>query len=71
MSFKTSERQIVEPEHGPGNPRAHSCRPELPENGLAPRTTPENALDLDALTRLRTLFELLDNWDQKEKGDEK
>jgi hypothetical protein len=71
MSFKSSERQIVVPEHGGGNTRAHPCKPELRENGLARRVAPENALDLDALTRLRTLFELLNSWDQKEKDDEK
>jgi hypothetical protein len=38
---------------------------------LAPTAAPENALDSEALGRLGTLFELLDNWNQKEKADEK
>jgi hypothetical protein len=71
MSFETSKRRIVEPEHDPGYLCANPDRPVSPEGALTPGPAPEDALDLDALGRLRTLFELLDNWDQKEKTDGK
>ncbi len=37
---------------------------------MAPTAALENTLDSDALSRLRTYFEFLDSWDQKEKADE-
>jgi hypothetical protein len=70
MSSETPNKRIVEPESHLGNPcpRAEQTVPTRSES--TPSPAPENTLDLDALGRLRTLFELLDNWDQKEKADE-
>jgi hypothetical protein len=68
MSFEISKRRFVEPKL-PGTISVHPDHPVLAESELVP--APQNPLDLDALGRLRTLFELLDTWDQEEKGDEK
>jgi hypothetical protein len=71
MSFETSEKRIVEPERDPGKLCAHQGQSLSPDSGLKPLANPENALDLDALTRLRAFFELLNRWDQKETDREK
>jgi hypothetical protein len=71
MSFESSKRRIVEPERLPGTTSVHPDQPVLAESELAPRSAPESSLDLDSLGRLRTLFELLETWDQQEKADEK
>lgn len=71
MSFESSKRRIVEPERLPGTISARPDQPVLAGDELAPSLAPENPLDLNALGRLRALFELLDKWDQEEKADEK
>jgi hypothetical protein len=69
MSFETSKRRKSE--------QRSNVVPISPdhlvseESVLAPTATLENTLDPDALSRLRTVIELLDSWDQKEKVDEK
>lgn len=71
MSFESSKRRVDAPE---GLPRSISVRQDQPvpaEGELTPDPEPGNTLDLDSLGRLRSFFELLDEWDQKEKGDEK
>jgi hypothetical protein len=71
MSFETSKRRIVEPEQLPRTISVHPDPPVLAEGELAPCQGPETILDLDSLGRLRSFFELLDEWDQKEKANEK
>jgi hypothetical protein len=60
MSFETSKRRSVHPD-----------QPVSAENELASDPDTENTLDLDAVGRLRSLFELLDKWDQEEKTNGK
>jgi hypothetical protein len=71
MSFETAKRRAVKSEQRsnvvPIPPDALVSK----ESVLAATAALEKTLDLDALSRLQTLFELLDNWDQKEKVDEK
>jgi hypothetical protein len=71
MSFESSEKRLVEPERLPETTSVHRDQPVLAQSELAPHPATENPLDLDALGRLWTLFELLDKWDQEEKADEK
>jgi hypothetical protein len=71
MSFEASKRRINESESLPGNQSIPPDRPVLSESELTHSLALENILDSDALGRLRTLFELLDTWEQKEKDDEK
>jgi hypothetical protein len=71
MSFEASKRRTVKSEQRPNLVPIPADLPVSEESVLAPTAAQENALDSDALSRLRTLFELLDNWDQKEKVDEK
>jgi hypothetical protein len=71
MSFESSKRRLVEPEQLPETTSVDRDQPVLAQSELAPHPTPENPIDLDALGRLRTLFELLDKWNQEEKVDEK
>ena len=66
---ESSKRRLVEPERLPGTTSVHPDRPVLADSELV--SAPQYPLDLDALGRLRTLFELLDKWDQEEKADEK
>jgi hypothetical protein len=71
MSFESSKRRLAEPERLPGTESVHPDQPVLVDSELAAVPAPESPLDLDALGSLRTLFELLDTWDQEEKADEK
>jgi hypothetical protein len=71
MSSEPSKRRIDESESLPGNQSIPPDQPVSSESELTHSLAPEDALDLDALGRLRTLFELLDNWDRKEKTGEK
>jgi hypothetical protein len=70
MSIETSKRRIVEAERLPETTFVHPDQPVLAESELASEPVPEKPLDLNAFGKLRTLFELLDAWDQKEKADE-
>lgn len=71
MSFESFKRRTVKSEQLSNIVPIPPDHPASEESVLAPTTALENALDSDALSRLRTLFELLDSWDQKEKADEK
>jgi hypothetical protein len=71
MSFETSKRRTIKSEQ---RSNVVPIRPDhrvSEESVLASFAAAENILDADALNMLRTLFELLDSWDQKEKVDER
>jgi hypothetical protein len=71
MSFETSKKQIVEAEGLPQSISVQQDQQVPGEGKLAPGPDPENTHDPESLGRLRGLFELLDEWDQEEKTDEK
>jgi hypothetical protein len=71
MSFDTSKTRTVESELRSDGVPIPLDHPVSEQRVLAPTAALENTLDSEALGRLRTLFELLDSWDQKEKADEK
>jgi hypothetical protein len=71
MSFEPSKRRTVKSEQRLNVVPIPAGHPVSEEGVLAPTAALANSLDSDALGRLRTLFELLDSWDQKEKVDEK
>ncbi|HWO37649.1 MAG TPA: hypothetical protein VNO32_53420 [Candidatus Acidoferrum sp.] len=71
MFLETFKKQLVESEQYPRPIPLLPLQPVPEESVLAPNAALEDALDSDALSRLRILFELLDDWDQKEKTGEK
>lgn len=71
MSSETSKRRTIKSEQRSIVVPVPPDQPVAGESELVPTAAPENTLDSDALGRLRSLFELLDSWDQKETADEK
>jgi len=68
MSFETPKRRIAKLEQLSSPVFIPPDQSVLGESALVPTAALENAPDSDVLKRLRTLFELLDSWDQKEKS---
>jgi hypothetical protein len=71
MSFETVKRRTVKSEQRSNVVPIPAGHPVSEDSVLAPTAALANSLDSDALERLRTFFELLDSWDQKERVDEK
>jgi hypothetical protein len=71
MSFEASKRRTIKSEQRPNLVPIPPDHPVSKESVLTPTAALENTLDLDALSRLQTLFKLLDSWDQKEKAGER